>query len=89
MLFEKQKAFQLDLEKAIAAILIKHFPYNAMGQDHWPDIDRVKYEIETYDQDEPEIREDFIKVESDETNPFEGKYSDFRPTGESNNENQK
>jgi hypothetical protein len=89
MQFEKQKAFQLDLEEAIAEVLIKHFPYNAMGQDHWPDIYRLKYEIETYDPDEPEIQEDFTKVESAETDPFEDKYSDFRPTGESNNENQK
>ena len=89
MLFEKQKAFQLDLEDAIATVLIKHFPYNALGQDHWPDIYRLKYELETYDPDESEIQEDFIKVESDETDPFEDKYSDFRLIGESNNENQK
>jgi len=89
MLFEKQKAFQLDLEDAIATVLIKHFPYNALGQDHWPDIYRLKYEIETYDPDEPEMREDFIKVEIEETDPFEDKYSDYRLTGESNNENQK
>lgn len=89
MLFEKQKAFQLDLEEAIAAVLIKHFPYNAMGQDHWSDIYKLKYEIETYDPDEPEIRGDFIKVGSDETDPFEDKYSDFRLIGGKNNENQK
>ena len=34
-------------------------------------------------------REDFIKFESDETDLLEDKYSDFRLTGESNNENQK
>jgi len=87
MQFEKQKSLQLDLEDAITTVLIKHFPCNALGQDHWPDIDRVKYEIETYNPDEPEIREDFIKVESDETDPFEDKYSVFRLTGESNNGN--
>lgn len=57
MLFEKQKAFQLDLEEAIATVLIKHFPYNALGQDIWPDIYRLKNEIGNYNPDEPEIRE--------------------------------
>ncbi len=55
MLFEKQKAFQLDLEDAIAKVLIKYFPYNALGQDIWPDIYRFKYDIENNNPDEPEI----------------------------------
>jgi len=55
MLYENQKEFQLDLEDAITSVLIKHFPRNAMGQDHWPDIYRLKYEIDTYDPDEHEI----------------------------------
>lgn len=89
MLFEKQKAFQLDLEDAIATVLIKHFPCNALGQDHWPDIYRLKYEIETYDPDESKIPEDFLMDEGDGTDPFEEKYSDFQMTGGSDNENQK
>ena len=56
MLLEKQKAFQLDLEDAIAIVLIKYFPYNALGQDIWPDIYRIKNDIENYNPGEPEIR---------------------------------
>jgi len=89
MIFEKQKAFQLELEEAIAAVLIKHFPHNALGQDHWPDIYRLMSEIDTYHPDEPEIPEDFIMAESDETDPFEDKYSSLQMSGGSNNENQK
>ena len=89
LLFDKQKAFQLDLEDAIAPVLIKHFPYNALGQDIWPAIHKLKSDIENYDPDEPEIPEDFIMVESDETEPFKDKYSDFQIRGGSDNENQK
>jgi len=87
MLFEKQKSLQLDLEDAITTVLIKHFPCNALGQDHWPDIYRLQHEIETYDPDEPEIREDFLMDEGDGTDPFEEKYPNFQMTGEADNEN--
>ncbi|MBI9050398.1 MAG: hypothetical protein JEZ00_13335 [Anaerolineaceae bacterium] len=89
LLFEKQKAFQLDLEDAIAKVLIKHFPYNAMGQEIWPAIYKVKNDIENYNPDEPEIREDFIMDENDGIDPFEEKYSNFQLIGGSDIENQK
>jgi hypothetical protein len=89
MPFENQKALQLDLEDAIAAVLIKHFSYNARGQDIEPNIYRLMYEIENYDPNEPEIPNDYLFTESDETDPFEDKYSDFQMSGESNNENKK
>ena len=89
MLFEKQKAFQLDLEDAIATVLIKHFPYNALGQDIRPDIDRIKIDIYNYDPNEPEIPEDFLMAESDETEPLEDKYSNLQMRGKFTNENQK
>ena len=89
MLFEKQKAFQIDLEDAIATVLIKHFPYNALGQDLWPDIYRLKADIENYNPDEPEIPEDFLLVESDGTDLLEDKYANFQLIGGSEDENQK
>lgn len=55
MLFENQKSFQLDLEDAIASVLIKHFPNNALGQDIYPEVYRLKNDIENYNPDEPEI----------------------------------
>lgn len=89
MLFEKQKALQLDLEDAVATVLIKHFQYNAQGQDIWPAIYRLKNDIENYNPNEPEIPEDFIMVESDERNLLEDKYADCKVIGGSDNENQK
>jgi hypothetical protein len=89
MLFEKQKAFQLDLEDAIATVLIKHFPYNALGQDIRSNIDRIRVEIDNYDPDEPEIPEDFLMAVSDEPDPFEDKYPVFKMRGGPDNENQK
>lgn len=89
MLFEKQKAFQLDLEDAIATVLIKHFPYNALGQDIRSNIDSIRVDIDNYDPNEPKIPEDFLMAESDETDPFEDKYSDFQMRRGSDNENQK
>ncbi len=89
MLFENQKAFQLDLEDAVANVLIKHFPNNAMGQDLWPEIYRLMNDIENYDPDEPEILEVLLMGESDETNPFENNFEDCQLTESSDNENQK
>lgn len=88
MPIEKQKAFQLDLEDAVATILVKHFPYNTQGKDIWPDIYRLKNDIENYNSDEPKIIEDFIMVESDGTNLLEDKYADCLLIGGSDNENQ-
>jgi hypothetical protein len=88
MLIEKQKAFQLDLEDAVATILVKHFPYNTHGKDIWTDIYRLKNDIENYNSDEPKISEDFIMVESDGTNLLEDKYADCQLIGGSDNENQ-
>lgn len=79
MLFEKQKAFQLDLEDAVATVLLKHFPHNALGQDIWPDIYRLKNDIENYNPNEAEIPENFIMIESDETKLLEDKYADCQP----------
>ncbi len=76
LLFEKQKALQLDLEDAVTKVLIKHFPYNALGQDIWPDIYRLKSDIENYIPDEPEISEGLLMLESDGTNLLENKCSD-------------
>lgn len=84
---EKQKTFQLDLEDAVTAILIKHFPYNTQGQDIWPDIYRLKNDIENFNSDEPKITEDFIMDESDGTNLLEDKYADCQLLGGSDNEN--
>ncbi len=55
MIFGKQKAFQLDLEDAIATVLMKHFPHNAQGHDTWPAIYKIKNDIENYYTDETDI----------------------------------
>lgn len=89
MQFEKQKAFQLDLEDAIAEVLIKHFPNNALGQDIRSNIDRIRVDIDNHDPDEPKIPEVFLMDEGDGTDPLEEKYSDFQMTGKSDNENRK
>ena len=46
-----------DIEDAISTVLIKHFPHNALGQDIWPDIYRLKNDIENYNPEEPETWE--------------------------------
>lgn len=60
MPFEQQKAFQLSLEDAIVPVLMKFFSQNAMGQDVWPEIYRLRCNIDSYDPDEPEPPEDFF-----------------------------
>ena len=75
MQFEKQKALQLDLEDAITKVLIKYFSHNAFGKDIRSNIDRIRVGIDNYDPNEPEIPEDFLIAESDETDPLTGKYS--------------
>lgn len=89
MLFEKQKSFQLDLEDAIASVLVKHFPHNALGQDIYPAVYRLKNDIENYNPDEPEISEDLIMAQSNRTNLLEEKYADCPLIGGTDNENQK
>lgn len=47
-----RKEFQLDLEDAIAKVIMKHFPFNALGQDTWPEVYKIWYEIDSYDPEE-------------------------------------
>lgn len=89
MIFEKQKTFQLDLEEAIARVLMKHFSYNAMGQDIFPEIYKIANDIENYNPDEPEIPDDFMTYDSDGTNLLKDRFADCRLIGGSDNENQK
>ncbi len=89
MQFEKQKSFQLDLENEIASVLIKHFQHNALGQDVYPTVYKLKNEIENYNPDEPELLEDAITTESEGTDLLEDKYSDLPLIGGTDNENQK
>jgi len=89
MLFEKQKVFQLDLEEAIARVLMKHFSYNAMGQDIFPEIYKIANDIENYNPDEPEIPDDFMTYDSGVTNRFKDRFADCQLIGGSDNENQK
>lgn len=89
MIFEKQKTFQLDLEEAIARVLMKHFSYNAMGQDIFPEIYKIANDIENYNPDEPEIPDDFRTYDSDGTNLLKDRFADCRLIGGSDNGNQK
>lgn len=89
MMFEEQKALQMDLEDAVAKVLIKYFPSNAFGQDIWPDIYRLKNDIQNYNPDEPEIPEDFGIYANDQTNRFADKYEDYQLIGDFEDENQK
>jgi hypothetical protein len=89
MLLENQKSFQLDLEDAIASVLIKHFPQNALGHDIYPDVYKIKNDIDNYNPDELEISENIVFVESNRTDFLEEKYTDLPLIGGTNNENQK
>lgn len=60
MTFEQQKEFQLSLEDAIIPILFKYFSRNAMGEELYPEIYRLRINIENYDRDEPEPPNDFF-----------------------------
>lgn len=60
MTFEQQKLLQLDIEDAIVPILMKYFPKNAMGQDIYPEIYKLRESIDNYNPDEPEPPTDFF-----------------------------
>lgn len=60
MTFEQKKIFQSALENAIAPVLLKHFPQNAMGHNSFPEIYELLNSIEEYNPDEPEPEEDFF-----------------------------
>lgn len=60
MTFEQQKLLQLDIEDAIVPILMKHFPKNAMGQDIYPEIYKLRESIDNYNSNEPEPPTDFF-----------------------------
>lgn len=60
MPFEQQKELQLSIEDAIVPVLMKFFSQNAMGQDVWPEIYRLRCSIDSYDPNEPEPPEDFF-----------------------------
>lgn len=60
MTFERQKEFQLSLEDAIVPVLMKYFSKNAMEQDLYPEIYRLRMEIDSYDPDEPEPPDEFF-----------------------------
>lgn len=60
MTFEQQKEFQLSLEDAIVSVLMKYFSKNAMEQDLYPEIYRLRMEIESYNPDEPEPPDEFF-----------------------------
>lgn len=89
MQFEKQKAFQLELEDAIAEVLIRHFPSDSLGQDIRSSINRIRVDIESYDPDELKIPENIPMDEGDLTDPLEEKYSGFQMAEGSEIKNQK
>lgn len=60
MTFEQQKEFQLSLEDAIVPVLMKYFSKNAMEQNLYPEIYRLRMEIDTYNPDEPEPPDEFF-----------------------------
>ena len=60
MLFEQQKSLQLDIEDAIVPILIKYFPKNAMGQNTYPEIYRLRENIDNFNLNEPEPSTNFF-----------------------------
>ena len=60
MTFEQQKEFQLSLEDAIVPVLMKYFSKNAMEQNLYPEIYRLRMEIDSYNPDEPEPPDEFF-----------------------------
>lgn len=60
MTFEQQKEFQLCLEDAIVPVLIKYFSKNTMGEELYPEIYRLRIDIDNYDPDEPEPPNEFF-----------------------------
>lgn len=60
MTFEQQKEFQLCLEDAIVPVLMKYFSKNAMEQNLYPEIYRLRMEIDTYNPDESEPPDKFF-----------------------------
>lgn len=65
MTFERQKEFQLSLEDAIVPVLIKYFSKNTMGEELYPEIYRLRIDIDNYDPDEPEPPNEFFLDEID------------------------
>lgn len=86
---EKKKDFQLDLEDAIASVLIKHFPHNVKGEDTWPEVYRVKIEIENYNANEPQELKSLSANDVDNSDIFEEKYRNLQTIGVRGNENKK
>ena len=60
MTFDQQKEFQLSLEDAIVPVLMKYFSKNAMEQNLYPEIYRLRMEIDSYNPDEPEPPDEFF-----------------------------
>ena len=67
MTFEQQKEFQLSLEDAIVPVLIKYFSKNTMGEELYPEIYRLRIDIDNYDPDEPEPPNEFFLDEIDDS----------------------
>lgn len=89
LLPEKKKEFQLDLEDAIASVLIHYFSHNAKGEDTYPEVYKIKSDISNFDPDEPKNSNNMIFNYEDDSNIFEDKYAKILKVGETDHENQK
>lgn len=87
--FVTRKSLQLELEDVVASVLIKHFQHNALGQDIYPTVYKVRNEIESFDPDEPKFSDIEPTTESGVSDLLESKYSVLPFSGGASNENQK
>lgn len=55
---EKRKAFQIDIERAVGAVIEKYFECDGRGQRGIPDLYSLEAQIECYEPDQPEELDD-------------------------------
>ena len=54
LLPEKRKAFQIDIERAVGAVIEKYFECDGRGQSGIPDLYSLEAQIECYEPEQPE-----------------------------------
>ena len=55
---EKRKAFQIDIERAVGAVIKKYFECDGRGQHGIPDLYYLESQIECYEPEQPEEPDD-------------------------------